>query len=56
VEIAQRLEGGLARHPVYSDCTAFYLQEEEVALVQHMRDTSGEMAHADAVSDSVVGA
>ncbi len=51
VEIARHLAGEIAPHPVYSDWVRFYLQDEEAALVQDMRDTFDQMAESEAVSD-----
>jgi thiaminase (transcriptional activator TenA) len=51
VEIAQRLADEIAPHPVYSDWVGFYLQEEEAALVQDMRDTFDQMTRAEVVSE-----
>ncbi|HXZ66637.1 MAG TPA: thiaminase II [Streptosporangiaceae bacterium] len=51
VEIAGQLADAIAPHPVYSDWVGFYLQAEEAALVQDMRDSFDRMARAEAVSE-----
>jgi thiaminase (transcriptional activator TenA) len=44
VEIAGRLAGELADHPVYRDWVGFYLAEEVLGLVRQMRDGFDQMA------------
>jgi thiaminase/transcriptional activator TenA len=51
VEIAQRLAGQIAQHPVYSDWVSFYLQDEEAALVRDMRGTFDQLTRTELVSD-----
>lgn len=51
VEIAHGLSAEIAGHPLYTDWVGFYLQSEEAALVQDMRDTFDEMAAAQAAGE-----
>src|ERR1700721_2354140 len=51
LEIAAGLADEIADHPVYSDWVAFYLQDEEAALVRNMRETFDHMTRDGAVSD-----
>ena len=50
VEIAEGLKDEIADHPVYADWVAFYLQEEEAALVRDMREAFDDMTRDGAVS------
>jgi len=42
-EIAARLAGEIADHPVYTDWVGFYLTAETAGLVSHMRDSFDQM-------------
>jgi thiaminase/transcriptional activator TenA len=47
VEIAGRLAGEIADHPVYADWVSFYLTEEVLGLVRQMRESFDAMAVRD---------